>query len=106
MLNTEYSDRFDELRKNRMAMSFYKYGPIKENYGNKYVKAVASLEKRLQMYKETGNTEYLVDVANFAMIEFMYPQHENAHFEATDSDKSPGVVGMPVNEARALAEGD
>lgn len=53
----------------------------------------ASLKERLELYEKTGNLEHLVDVSNFAMIEYMHPRHQNAHFEAQDSDKSPGVVG-------------
>ena len=75
ILKTEYSEHFDQLRKNRKIVSFHKYGPVRENYGNKLVNAIQNLEKRLELYKKTGNTEYLCDVANFAMIEFMYPQH-------------------------------
>lgn len=45
---------------------------------------------RLRKYAETGNTEFLVDAANFAMIEFMLPSHPNAFFEGTDDDQSPG----------------
>lgn len=31
VLDTEYSTRFDDLRKNRVEVSYYKYGPIREN---------------------------------------------------------------------------
>lgn len=55
--------------------------------------AIASLKERLKLYEKTGNLEHLIDVGNFAMIEYMHPRHPNAHFEAQDSDKSPGVVG-------------
>lgn len=98
ILQREYSNEFDELRKNRMVVSYYKYGPIRKNYGEGLVDAIQSLEKRLMKYKETGNTEYLLDIANFAMIEFMFPQHPNAHFKQTDSDESPGLVGKSVKE--------
>ena len=36
----EYSDRFDELRQNRVAVSFYKYGTAADNFGMKLVDAV------------------------------------------------------------------
>lgn len=104
ILATEYSEEFDELRKNRMVMSHFKYGHIKENAENRYVDIIATLEKRLQAYKDTGNTEYLADIANFAMIEFMYPQHPKAHFKATDSHESPGIVGMSMNEIQRFLE--
>ena len=50
----EYSDRFDDLRKNRMKVSYHKYGPVAENYGKGYVNAVASLENCLQKYASQG----------------------------------------------------
>jgi hypothetical protein len=96
ILDTEYSMQFDKLRQNRMEVSFHKYGPIKENYGNHLVSAVKNLEKRLALYKETGNTEYLCDVANFAMIEYMYPQHGQAHFD--NLSESPGLGGMTYRD--------
>lgn len=33
-MKEEYSERFDELRKNRVETSFYKYGPAKKNYAS------------------------------------------------------------------------
>lgn len=96
ILDTEYSKEFDKLRENRMEVSFHKYGPIRENYGNKLVSAIKNLEKRLELYKQTGNTEYLCDVANFAMIEYMHPQHEKAHFN--NLSESPGLGNMTYRD--------
>ena len=45
------------------------------------------------MYIKTQNKDYLIDVANFAMLEFLYPAFKNAHYTPTDSDKSPGLAG-------------
>jgi hypothetical protein len=92
ILETEFSNDFIDKMKNRMIISYFKYGKVKDNYGKIHVNAVENLKKRLEKYEETGNTEWLVDAANFAMIEFMYPQHENAHFKATDSRESPGLI--------------
>jgi hypothetical protein len=100
ILKSEYSEEFDILRKNRMIVSFHKYGPLRENYGNKLIKATDNLEKRLKLYKETGNTEYLCDIANFAMIEFMFPQHSKAHFN--DISESPGLGGMTFRDIESL----
>ena len=86
---SEFSDEFVRLMKNRMAVSYHKYGAIADAYPHR-VSALKSLEARLQQYHETGNTEWLVDAANFAMIEFMLPSHPDATFVATDSDASPG----------------
>lgn len=107
ILSTEYSERFDSIRKNMMVVSYHKYGPVSANYKtHKAIDAVASMKKRIEKYAETGNTEYLADVANFAMIEFMCPQHPKAHYKPTDSMESPGVVGMGVKEVERFMEGE
>lgn len=89
VLATEFSEPFVQGMKDRMAVSFYKYGPLAAAYPHK-VSAVASLQDRLRKYAETKNTEYLIDAANFAMIEFMHPSIEGAFFAGTDDDGSPG----------------
>lgn len=105
-ITKEYSDKFDKLRRNRVETSYFKYGPAKQNFGRGYVDAIGSLEKCLQKYKDTGNTEYLCDLANYAMFEYMYPQHEKAHFKATDSGESAGIVGMSVKEIEDFRKRD
>lgn len=94
----EYSDRFDELRQNRVALSYYKYGTAADNFGMGLVNALDSHDLCIKKYLATGNTEYLCDAANYLMFEFMYPQKEGAHFRATDSGESAGVAGTPVAE--------
>lgn len=89
ILATEFSKPFVQHMQNAMAVSHYKYGALADAYPHK-VDAVGSLTERLRKYAETGNTEYLVDVANFAMIEFMHPRHPKAFFQGTDDDGSPG----------------
>jgi len=88
--HTEVDETFIAGMRNRMEVSFHKYGPVAK--GAPKMDTVASLMKRLRMYAETGNTEYLIDAANFAMIEFMYPKHPTAHFTPTDDSGSPGRV--------------
>lgn len=100
ILSTEYSTRFDEIRKKMMLASYYKYGSVKENHSKfKCMDAVANIELRLQKYRETGNTEFLADVANFAMIEFMYPSIEGAKYIQTDSGACE-LAGFGINELR------
>lgn len=48
--------------------------------------ALKNIELRLQKYKDTGNTEFLVDIANFAMLEFMHPSIPGAKFTPTSTD--------------------
>lgn len=79
-------------------MSFYKYGPVKINFGKKLVHAVKTAIQCIEKYEKTGNTEYLCDAANYLMFEFMYPQIPNAHFKSTTSEESAGLVGTAVNQ--------
>jgi len=85
---SECSLKFHQGMVNRMEVSFHKYGKVMDAKGK--IDEIACLEKRLQKYKETGNTEWLMDVANFAMIEYMHRGTE--FFRSTDSDESPGLV--------------
>lgn len=89
---SEVSPTFLQGMVSRMGVSFHKYGKVKDAYPKK-VDAIASLKVRLDKYVEDGNTEWLMDVANFAMIEFMHPAHPTAHFTPQDSDTSPGRQG-------------
>lgn len=97
ILNRDFSEDFVQKMRNRVAVSHYKYGWVNDTYPH-LADAIASLEQRLALFKETGNTEYLVDVANFAMIEFMHPRHPKAHFKSTDSDRSPGLIGTSCKQ--------
>lgn len=100
ILKTEYSEKFDNIRKNMMVMSYYKYGPLKDNYGKyKCMNAIENLKIRLNKYLETGNTEYLADVANFAMLEFIHPSIEGASYKPT-GDPECEIVGFAINELR------
>jgi len=105
---TEVSEIFLQGMADRMAVSFHKYGPVSRSTSDH----LASLRLRLARYEMDGNLEWLMDAANFAMIEFMHPRHPLAHFRATTADESPGrvTVGGRVTtethhatEARALS---
>lgn len=98
-ISKEYSEEFDKLRKNRVEVSFYKYGPARDNFGSGRVDAIGSLELCLEKFKKTGNTEYLLDVANYAMFRYMYPL-PGEFFKSTDSSESAGTVGTPINMER------
>lgn len=101
ILGKEYSEEFDTKRKNAIIVSYHKYGPSKENFKKGMVDAIGSLKKNLKKFEETGNTEYLVDVANYAMFRYMYPQG-NESYRPTDSNRSAGVDGITINELKGV----
>ena len=99
ILQREYSESFDQMRKNRVEVSYHKYGPARDNFGSGRVDAIGSLELCLEKFKKTKNTEYLLDVANYAMFRYMYPL-PGEFFKTTDSSESAGTVGTPINLER------
>ena len=80
---TEWSEEFECLMRNRLLMGRFRYGkmggPAKGKFDH-----VASMIQRLRLYQKTGNLEHLVDVANIALVKFVAPNHPHAHFDATD----------------------
>lgn len=96
ILKKEYSTEFDKLRQNRVQQSYYKYGPARKNFGEGRIDAIGSLELCLDKFKKTGNTEYLCDVANYAMFRFMYPM-PGEFFKTTSDKESAGTIGTPIN---------
>lgn len=105
ILRSEYSIAFDEKRKGLVLQSYYKYGKASRNFKTGNVDAIGSLKKCLAKFEETGNTEYLCDVANYAMFRFMFPQGTE-RFRHTGSEESAGIVGMSENEMKAFREKD
>ena len=91
-LSVPESEQFDRLfiqgMLNRVATSFFKYGPFLSSKSA----GMKNAEERIKLYKKTGNTEWLIDAANFIMKEFMDPSHKKAHFRATESKESPGRI--------------
>lgn len=100
ILKTDYSEMFDRLRKNRVLMSHYKYGPAKKNFAEGRVDAYKTALLCLDAFEKDHNTEHLIDAANYLMFRYMYPM-PGEFFEATDSKGSVGTVGIPINMERS-----
>ena len=88
---SEISVDFMDKMARRMAVSFLKYGKVEDAVPFK-INAVESAVQRINAYLATENLEFLLDAANFLMMEWMHPSLENAFFKATDSDESPGRI--------------
>src|SRR6185369_3705489 len=79
---------FIQYMLNRRMQGFHKYGHAMKQQDP--VNGPKNIRKRLQKYRETRNTEFLIDAANYAWIEFQRPTYSNAFFEATPTEQSPG----------------
>lgn len=97
ILETEYSDEFDNKRKRSMVTSYFKYGPVNENYARVTcpISATDNMDIRLKKWKETKNKDYLIDIANFAMLAFMF---ETGVYEPKDNENI--LDGVPINEIK------
>lgn len=91
ILDKDFNFKFINSMKNAIETSYYKYGNAHKTYPE-LAQAYRCIQERLELYLKTHNTEYLVDIANFAMIEFTYPSFDDAKYTPTDSDQSPGLA--------------
>ena len=96
VLKKEYSAQFDKERQNRIEVSYYKYGPARDNFGSGRVDAIKTAELCIEAFKKDHNREHLIDAANYLMFRYMYPL-PGEFFKATDSSGSVGTVGTPIN---------
>lgn len=91
ILQTEFCEEFVELMKNRMVMGCMKYGLVskykREDLDNR--DEIKNCRFRIRAYLDSGNPEYLVDAANFLMIEFMQMKGQ---FIPTDDDEYSRIV--------------
>ncbi len=88
---TERSPEFDKLRENRKILGAFRYGLLGARDKPQWDR-ISAMEKRLAEYRENGNLEKLVDVANLAEMEFVEGRHPNRHWSAEDDGKHVSKV--------------
>lgn len=82
---TEWSERFEQLMRNRLIMGAIRYGRMMVPRPKGITKVhMDIIDKRLEIYKKTGNTEMLVDIANMCLVEFELGDHPRKHFKALE----------------------
>ena len=86
LAESEWSPLFEQLMRNRLIMGALRYGLINAPNKPTYDR-VASIKKRADLYKQTGNDEFLVDIANLCLLEFIEGIHPQKHFSAVDDTK-------------------
>ncbi len=74
----------------RMAQGYFKYGHMRRQ--NNRPDNIKCLQMRLDEYCKTHNTEFLMDAANYAMMEFCFPVFSDAYFRVTSENESPGAI--------------
>jgi len=98
----QIDETFIQGMMNRMILGFHNYGHMRRKHDRP--DNIKNIRTRLNKYQSTGNTEWLMDAANFAMMEFAVPSHHKAHFRATESHESPGshVSGRIIRNKKEL----
>lgn len=84
---TEWSPEFEKLMRNRLIMGSLRYGRMGHGSipkGKPRYDRVNSIIKRIKMFEETANAEFLVDCANFCLLLYEERDHPNFHFKSID----------------------
>lgn len=80
---SEWSPEFETLMRNRLLMGAFRYGVLNAPNKPEYNRT-ESIIKRVMLYEETGNVEYLVDAANLCLVEFVEGAHPDKHMDSID----------------------
>lgn len=89
---TEWFPEFEQLMRRRMIMGAFRYGLLVQKWRQNY-RMFAYLKQKVESYEQTGNKEFLVDIANMAALEFLYPSHPKAHW-APEDDREHCATGV------------
>jgi hypothetical protein len=84
---------FVQKQANRLIMGGYRYDKGKPLRRAKYLtRLVAEIEE----YKLTGNTEHLINAANYCWLESEKPEHPNSHFKHESKSVTRGKLKMKL----------
>jgi len=79
--SSEWSEEFDQLAKNKMVQASFRYGLFKDDNTYDFVEA---MKHKIVLYEKTHNLELMVDVRNYAMLEFKKPKYSDAWYWVED----------------------
>lgn len=77
--------QFMQLQANRLGVGTFRYGSQQEDWPRTKDRIKAA-KACIREYEATGNTEKLVDAANWCGGEWSDPLHPNAHFKSAESN--------------------
>ena len=69
---------FVQRMANRLCQGALRYGNVSKDHNY-----LTRLVMELKAYKKTGNVEHLYNIANYAVLETIAPEHNKFHFDAT-----------------------
>lgn len=80
--DTEWSYKFENLMRHRLILGALRYCRIIEKFP--VYDRIGRMEECIKSFKKTGNTEFLVDIANYALLEFEKGFHCDEAFNPID----------------------
>lgn len=84
---SEWSSNFETLMRNRLIMGALRYSTFQEirtKPKGGHWRFKETLTKMIESYEQTGNSEFLVDAANYCLLAFEFDPHPTKHFYAQD----------------------
>lgn len=78
---------FAQKMANRLVQGFFRYGDPRPE--KKYL---TRMEMELRAYRRSGNAEHLYNVANYAVLETVAPEHRDHHEDTTLDSVTRGKV--------------
>ncbi len=79
---------FVQMQINRLAVGYFRHEQDDKRVSVVNRKFVKRAKTALDAYARSGNTEKLIDAANYCYLEFQRPAHKAAHFKQEDSHGS------------------
>jgi len=92
---TEWSPQFEQLMRNRLIQGAIRYGRMGHGSipkGKNIYHRAESIRRRIDRFEKTGNGEYLVDIANIALLMFEERYHPDFYFKSIDDGIHDAIV--------------
>ena len=78
---TEWNPTFDTLARGKMVLAAFRYGLLRNNNVFDFIE---SMKRKIERYEQTHNLELMVDVRNYAMLEFTKPKYADSYYHNED----------------------
>lgn len=77
-----------QYQANRLFVGELRYGS-----GSHRQQYMTRMEKELNKYKQTGNFEQLLNIANYAFLESEFPENKKFHFDPNAASATRAAMG-------------
>ena len=98
---SEWSNDFEQKMRDRLIFGAMRYGCMGHGSippGKPQYDRISSIRARLGFFEATGNAEWLVDIANMALLMYEERVHPNFHFKSVDGDDAQAYHDEIIKE--------